>query len=154
MEKQDLVHFTFAIERRLEAPPAAVFKAWSDLEAKSKWFAKDDTRKWKETSRTFDFRIGGEERAAGMWDNGTTTEFVALYRDIVENERIVYVYDMFVNGEKFSVSLATIEIENAGSKTVLKVTEQGAHFDGLKGGKAREHGTNYLMDELVKSITG
>lgn len=150
MTRQDIAYYAFTVERRLAAPPAVVFKAWSDLEAKSRWFAGPDD--WRQTIRTFDFRVGGEERAAGEWGDGKTSDFIALYRDIVPNERIVYVYDMHVNGEKISVSLAAIEIAPDGDGALMRVTEQGAHFDGIDGGKSREHGTNWLMDKLAASL--
>lgn len=151
MTDQQIIYSTFAIERRLPAPPAAVFKAWSDLEAKMRWFSGHDD--WRETAHAFDFRVGGEEREAGKWSDGKTSEFHALYRDIVPNERIVYVYDMYVNGEKISVSLATIEIFPDGGGARMQVTEQGAYFTGGKeAAKSREEGTNWLMDKLVASV--
>ena len=38
-KKRSAVHGTFTIEREYPFPPARVFAAWADLEAKSKWFA-------------------------------------------------------------------------------------------------------------------
>lgn len=151
MINRSLAHFTFALERRIAASPAAVFRAWSDAEAKSRWFAGSDN--WKQTIRDFDFRVGGAERLAGEWRDGKTSDFIALYRDIIPNERIVYVYDMYVNGQKISVSLATIEIAPEGSGATMKVTEQGAYFVGGEEAHAsREKGTRWLMDKLVATL--
>lgn len=151
MTEQALAHLTFVVERRVAAPPAAVFRAWSDAKAKARWFAGEDS--WRPTHSEFDFRVGGRERLAGEWSDGKTSDFVALYRDIVANERIVYVYDMHVNGEKISVSLATIEIAPDGDGAIMKVTEQGAYFvGGADAHKSREEGTNWLMDKLVATL--
>ena len=53
------------------------------------------------------------------------TDFQATYHDIVENERIILVYDMFRNDEKLSVSLLTLEFTAEGDRTRLLHTEQG-----------------------------
>ena len=37
------------------------------------------------------------------FNSGTVTEFDSTYRDIVPNQRIVYVYDMTLDGKKISV---------------------------------------------------
>jgi len=62
-----------------------------------------------------------------------------VYFDIVQNRRIVYCYDMYVNDEKVSVSLATIEFEPAGKGTKLVLTEQG---------------TKGLIENLAKYLEG
>ena len=82
------------------------------------------------------------------------TVFDCLYRDIVENQRIVYSYVMHLDGKKISVSQACIELfaENGGTKLVL--TEYGDYLDGYDDAGSREHGTNALMDALEKSLAG
>lgn len=148
-------HDTFTVERTYDASPERVFTAWANPEAKARWFA-GPSDVWESTERTMDFRVGGQERAGGIFKNTrSTTLFAATYFDIVENRRIVYTYDMFVNGEKLSVSLATIEIEptkNGGTR--LTVTEQGAYFDkeAEKSASSRLGGTKGLMEQLAASL--
>jgi uncharacterized protein YndB with AHSA1/START domain len=141
-------HGDFTIERVLDAPPALVFQAWADKTAKSKWFGSGSDLHVEK----FDFRVGGEENVTGKWPNGTVSEFRARYFDIVKDKRIVYTYDLFIDGKKLSVSLATIQIVAEGKKTRMIVTEQGAFLDGYDDNGAREHGTNLLMDKLVESL--
>lgn len=143
-------HGNFTIERILDAPPSLVFQAWSDKAAKAKWFAGDS--KWDLQVREMDFRVGGEETLRGKWANGTISEFKARYFDIVKDKRIVYTYDMFHDGKKLSVSLATIELIAEGKKTKMIVTEQGAFLDGYDDAGSRERGTIELMDRLVESL--
>lgn len=148
-------HDTFTLERTYHASPERVFAAWANPEAKAKWFG-GPSDVWESTEREMDFRVGGQERAGGIFKNTkTTTLFAATYFDIVENRRIVYTYDMFVNGEKISVSLATIELEptkNGG--THLTVTEQGAYFDedAEKSAISRLDGTKVLVEKLEASL--
>ena len=76
------------------------------------------------------------------------TTFNALYQDIVPDERIVFTYDMHLDGRRISVSLTTIELRPAGSGTRLTFTEQGAFLDGFDNVEGREEGTRELLDAL------
>jgi uncharacterized protein YndB with AHSA1/START domain len=151
MKERSAQHNTFVIERKLNAAPARVFKAWADPAAKMKWFASTDDE-WTAEIREMDFRVGGRERVRGTWKSGHISDFQCTYFDIVPDQRIVYVYDMYVNDVKISVSLGTIEVKPSGSGTQLKVTEQGVFLDGYDDAGSREHGTNALIDRLTASL--
>jgi uncharacterized protein YndB with AHSA1/START domain len=99
-------------------------------------------------------RPGGRERAKGRWQSGLVTTFDALYFDVIENQRLVYSYEMHLDDKKISVSLATIQLEAQGRETVLKVTEQGAFLDGYDDAGSREQGTGFLLDALGASLSG
>jgi uncharacterized protein YndB with AHSA1/START domain len=144
---------TFTIERVLNASPARVFAAYGSLEAKSAWFkAPSDI---ETLNRELDFRVGGKERFHARWPSGTITDFQATYHDIVENERIILVYDMFHNGDKLSVSLLTLELRAEGDRTRLIHTEQGSYLSGGDdAARSREHGTTWHIDNLVAVIEG
>ncbi|MGV3729682.1 MAG: SRPBCC family protein [Sphingopyxis sp.] len=143
----------FTIERVLSASPARVFAAYASLEAKSAWFkAPSDI---ETLNRDLDFRVGGKERFHARWPGGLVTDFQATYHDIVENERIILVYDLFHNGDKLSVSLLTLELRAEGDKTRLIHTEQGSYLSGGdEAVKGREHGTTWHIDNLVALIEG
>ncbi|HEX4352102.1 MAG TPA: SRPBCC domain-containing protein, partial [Polyangiales bacterium] len=89
---RNVVHGTFAIERRYRVSPARVFAAWSDPEVKVKWFACHG--EWEPRAYALDFRIGGHEHCETGPAGGTVHAFDASYRDIAADERIVYSYDM------------------------------------------------------------
>jgi len=144
------VHDDFTIERDIAAAPALVFQAWATLEGKNQWFG---SRQAKERLREMDFRVGGREVLAGQFPNGVTHEFRAQYFDIKPNERIVYVYEMFLDGVKISTSLATIDFAPKGKGTHMVVTEQHAFVDGYEDKGSRERGTNDLMDALVACLS-
>jgi uncharacterized protein YndB with AHSA1/START domain len=143
-------HATFVIERTYDAAPERVFNAFADHEAKGRWFVGPDD--WSQDDHEFDFRVGGRERLAGGPPEGPVHSFDALYWDIVPNERIVYTYDMHLDDRRMSVSLATIELEPAGSGTRLTFTEQGVFLDGLDDGTQREEGTRGLLDQLGEAL--
>jgi len=152
---RSITHASFTITRHWKHAPARVFEAFAREEAKRKWFAGPPGFEQKEKS--FDFREGGRETLSGKHADGKTTAFDCVYRDIVpptaeEAGRIVYSYVMHLNGNKISVSQAAIEIipETGGTKLVL--TEYGDYLDGYDDAGSREHGTNWLMDMLGKSL--
>lgn len=144
-------HATFVIDRTFDAPVARVFKAFSDQEAKARWFT--GGAKWKPIERAFDFRVGGKETAVGEWDGGAVTDFRATYYDIIPNRRIIYAYDMYHSGRHLSVSLATIEFAADGNHTRMKLTEQGAFLDGYDDAGSRERGTVELMNRVAETLT-
>lgn len=150
--ERSVVHGIFHIERFLAATPARVYAAFTDPNAKVKWFAAP-SGEWKTLERSMNICIGGKERLRGEWRNGTITDFDATYLDIVPDARLVYTYTMHINDRKISVSLATIEMgPSSDGRTKLRITEQGAFLDGYEDAGAREHGTNLLMDQLVASL--
>jgi uncharacterized protein YndB with AHSA1/START domain len=87
-----------------DASPARVFAAWAGPEAKARWFARADE---------FDFRVGRREMHRGGPEGAPTFTFDARYQDIVQDERIVYTYDMHLDEKRISVSLATVELKPA-----------------------------------------
>lgn len=146
MSERSVEHATFVVERRYEASPARAFAAWADPEAKARWYVDSDAH------LELDFRVGGRERHSGIAPDGTAYSYEALYQDIVPGERIVYTYEMHIDGRKISVSLATVEFRPEGQGTRLTVTEAGAFLDGYDDAGSREHGTRALLGQLEASL--
>jgi len=145
------VHATFDLKRTYDAPVARVWKALTDEGAKQKWFG-GTPGSWELIERHMDVRPGGRERLKGRWDGGVVSTFDATYYDVIENERLVYAYEMHMGDKKISVSLATMQLKADGAKTTLMVTEQGAFLDGYDDAGSREHGTGLLLDALGASL--
>lgn len=144
------IHATFTIERTYPATPARVFHALSDPVAKARWFAGPPGSAMER--REMDCRVGGRERLAGAHGDGRRFTFEALYYDVVPDRRLVYAYDMHIDGRHISVSLATVVLSPAGSGTTMTVTEQGVFLDGHDDAGARERGSNSLLDKLGQSL--
>jgi uncharacterized protein YndB with AHSA1/START domain len=153
-----VIHDTFSLERTYPVCASLVFAAFTSAEAKAAWEHIGD-REPAEGPAGFvelDFRSGGRERFAYMV-RGTTYRYDALYYDIVPNRRIVYSYEMYADGARISVSLATIEFETIAEGTTLTWTEQGAYLDGIDGSQAatrRLRGTTRLLDRLAQYLAG
>jgi uncharacterized protein YndB with AHSA1/START domain len=150
MIERSVTHGSFRLERTYEAKPARVFRAFAELEAKKAWFT--GSSEADELERTMDFRIGGRELVVGRWNGERVTRFESLYYDIVDNERIIYSYEMHQDEVKISVSLATIEFRPDGAGTRLVMTEHGAFLDGFDGAASREEGTRWLLDKVGESL--
>jgi uncharacterized protein YndB with AHSA1/START domain len=129
MTDRSVTHATFVLERTYDVPPARVFAAFADKSIKQRWFAAPEEMGPEQYE--LDFRIGGQESSRGGPEGGPTYAFEARYEDIVPNERIITSYQMSLNGERISVSVATIELKAQGAATRLILTEQGAYLDGL-----------------------
>jgi uncharacterized protein YndB with AHSA1/START domain len=148
MTRPTTEHTTFVIERRYDASPERTFAAWADPEAKRRWFAGG------QSNFDLDFRIGGHERHHGAAPNGRAYRFEGVYNDIVPNERIIYSYEMFIDGALISVSVATVEFKPDGEGTHLVFTEQAVFVDGGETLRSREGGTAVLLDALGEEVDG
>jgi uncharacterized protein YndB with AHSA1/START domain len=147
MSERSVDHATFTVKRAYDASPARVFAAWAEPEAKARWFGGG-----RSEEHELDFRPGGREVSRGKGPNGQTYTYEARYQDIVPDERIVYAYDMHLDGTRISVSLGTVQLSPEGDGTELTYTEQGAYLDGHDKPEARERGTGALFDALEEEL--
>jgi uncharacterized protein YndB with AHSA1/START domain len=86
---------------------------------------------------------------------GTTYRYDARYYDIVPDQRIIYVYEMYAGDARISVSVATIEFTKDADGTALTWTEQGAYLDRIDGPQApslRKEGTTEMLDGLTRYL--
>jgi uncharacterized protein YndB with AHSA1/START domain len=153
MTARSVIHDTFTIERTYPAAPGRVFAAFASNEAKEAWGDTGDLGA-SDVPVEFDFKAGGWERF-GFEYNGVNYRYDALYYDIVPDQRIIYSYEMYADGARISVSVATIEFVPAGDGTTLTVTEQGAYLDGIDGPGApglRQEGIEEMLDNLTNYL--
>jgi uncharacterized protein YndB with AHSA1/START domain len=144
-------HATFVVERTYPVPVEAVWHALSDDAAREQWFGggpQFDTRE-----RSHEFRVGGHASETGQWPGGPRSRFLSTYTDIVEPQRIVFTYDLWVDDRHISTALTTIVLEPDAERTRLTYTEQGVHLDGLDSVEGREEGTRGLLDGLGAFLT-
>ncbi|MBO9577644.1 MAG: SRPBCC family protein [Microbacteriaceae bacterium] len=151
------IHATFVLEREYPVPVARVWEAFADPAVKARWFGSDD---FIILSRSDDFRVGGRSLEDSRFGaDAPIGRFAATYTDIVEQERIVMTYDMWLDGAHASTSITTVLFEPTAEGTRLTYTEQGVHLDGVHGpgpeaAAGREHGTGELLDQLGGYLAG
>jgi uncharacterized protein YndB with AHSA1/START domain len=145
-----VVHDTFAIDRTYPATPERVFAAWASIEAKRQWFG-DDAEVESIDEHTLDFRVGGGEHLTAK-AGGSEYHFDSVYYDIVDNERMVWAYEMYVDGRRMSVSVGTVELTAVPGGTRLVMTEQGTYLDGLDTSEDRATGTREFLGSLARYL--
>jgi uncharacterized protein YndB with AHSA1/START domain len=152
MERTAVHHGSFNIERTFRAAPARAFAAWSDPELKARWFA-GPAENFTLLERKIDFRVGGRELCHGKFATRSSL-FTAHYYAIELNQRIVYAYDMHIDGGHLSTSLATVEFfPTAQGGTRMLFTEQAAFYtDGPEGLRSRDMGTRGLLDRMQQVL--
>jgi uncharacterized protein YndB with AHSA1/START domain len=156
MTERPVIHDTFVIERTYPVPASRVFAAFASKEAKDVW---GDTGDLAEpgpdaSEAEFDFRVGGRERF-GFGYQGVSYRYDARYYDVVPDQRIIYSYEMYADGVRISVSVATVEFVQTAGGTALAWTEQGAYLDGFDGADAprlRHGGTAEMLDGLARYL--
>jgi uncharacterized protein YndB with AHSA1/START domain len=142
-----VAHATFHIARAFAVPPSRLFAAWADPEQKRHWFACHDD--WQSVDYALDFRVGGSERNVVALPGGEHHYYDARYFDLVAGERIVFAYEMRVDDQRISVSLATVELARGGRGTKLSFTEQVAFLDGYRDDGSRQRGSEEQLDRLT-----
>ena len=78
---------TVIMEREFDAPPSAVFRAFSDTEALKQWYGPNG---FSITVSAMDFRVGGLFRFTMHAPNGVDFPNRIAYREIAPFERLLY----------------------------------------------------------------
>ncbi len=145
-------HSTFVIERELPTGPKHAFRFWSDPAMKQRWNACHPD--WTVLEDVFEFHVGGKEARRWRTLEGHEQTFAARYFDIEPQQRIIYAFEMSFGGARQSVSLATVEFQPAGAKTLVLYTEQLTFLGTAEARRQRIAGTGSGFDRLVEVIAG
>ena len=153
MADRSVTHGTFVLEHTYPASPARVFAAWSDADAKARWFIDAAEGIAVTKPMTLDFRIGGNEQLAVEAGDGTVYTYEGCFQDIVPETRIVETTQMHKNDDLISVSVVSVEFTPDANGTRVVLTEHGAYLDGLDQPTWRETGTRQQLEALAKQFT-
>jgi uncharacterized protein YndB with AHSA1/START domain len=145
------IHTSFIIDRAFAAPPAEVFAAWADPALKQQW---SDCHADHTAHYSLDFRVMGRETHR-VEDPERGAQLVEkVFFDIVPARRIVFAYDISLNGRRLSVSLVTVEFTASRAGTKMIYSEQLAYLDGHQDLSQRVHGTAEALDRLRLVVEG
>ncbi|WP_275782720.1 SRPBCC family protein [Pararhizobium gei] len=106
------------VTRTFNAPPSAVFRAWSEPELFQRWWMPKSVSGVSLVSCDMDVRTGGKYRLEFSTGGEDTMAFYGKYLEVVPNERIVWTND---EGEEGAIT--TVIFEDQGGKTVLHFHE-------------------------------
>ena len=141
----------FTLTRDYPATVDRVWNAFAVEDEKLSWWGGQDSMEPREW--VYDFRVGGRDVAEGKFHDGPVSRYVATYTDIVEHERIVTTYDMWIDGVHMSTSVASWEFEPIAEGTRFTHVEHGVFFDQFwDDGPGREKGTRGLLDALGRYL--
>lgn len=143
----------FTLARDYPVPPARVWAAFAQEEQKLAWFHGGEG--YEPGEWAFDFRVGGRDVAVGAFHDGPVSRYEATYTDIVEHVRLVTTYDMWLDGEHMSTSVASYELEPVDAGTRLTHVEHGVFFDRFwADGAGREEGSRGLLEAIGRHLGG
>ena len=141
----------FTLTRDYPATVDRVWNAFAVEDEKLSWWGGQDAMEPREW--VYDFRVGGRDVAEGKFHDGPVSRYVATYTDIVEHERIVTTYDMWIDGVHMSTSVASWEFDPIAEGTRFIHVEHGVFFDQFwDDGPGREKGTRGLLDALGRYL--
>jgi uncharacterized protein YndB with AHSA1/START domain len=133
---------SLTLKRRLNAPPAKVFAAFTDPQTIARWFGPPGVTKVEAET---DLRIGGRYRIVGHMANDTH-EVGGVYREIVPNERLVYTWAWKSTPER--ESLVTITFKPDGAGTLLTLMHEQFFDDDARD--RHNQGWAGALDKLEK----
>jgi uncharacterized protein YndB with AHSA1/START domain len=116
---------SLTLERRLHAPPAKVWAAWTDPEKIVHWFGPAQTKDGSARAE-LDVRVGGSFRVSFTTDDGEYHQVGGVYREVVPNQRLVFSWAWHSTPER--ESLVTVSLKPDGAGTLLALQHE-AFFD-------------------------
>jgi len=134
---------SLTIKRRLKAPPAKVFAAWTDPEKLMNWMGPPGYTGHRAESDT---RVGGRFRWMMKSPGGEISDVSGVYREVVANERLVFTWAWKSTPER--ESLVTVELKPDGDGTLLTLIHE--QFFDQEARDGHERGWSGSLDKLEK----
>lgn len=136
---------SLTINRRLNAPPAKVYAAWTDPEKIIQWFGPAPTVLGSVKAK-MDVRVGGSFRISFNTEDGQYHEVGGTYREVVPNQRLVFSWAWHSTPERESV--VTVTLKEDGNGTLLSLNH-GQFFDQAAR-DGHERGWTGTIDKLER----
>ncbi|MGE3996708.1 MAG: SRPBCC domain-containing protein [Variibacter sp.] len=135
---------SLTIKRRLNAPPAKVFAAWTDPEKIVRWWGPSNAAETHHVE--VDVREGGGFRIVFRDESGEDHDVRGIYREVVPDTRLVFTWSWRTMPER--ESLVTVALKPEGDMTLLTLIHE-QFFD--EAARDRHNwGWNGAMDKLER----
>jgi uncharacterized protein YndB with AHSA1/START domain len=132
---------SLTLKRRLNAPPAKVFSAWTNPEQITRWFGPAEV---ETILAECDPRVGGRYRIVARSPDGAEHHVSGVYREVVPNEKLVFTWAWRNTPER--ESLVTVSLKGDGNGTVLMLTHE--RFSDETARDRHQHGWIGSLDKL------
>jgi uncharacterized protein YndB with AHSA1/START domain len=137
---------SLTIKRRLNAPPAKVYAAWTNPQKMTRWFGPANARIGS-VQADIDARIGGRFRISFSTDD-EYYEAGGVYREVVPNQKLVFSWAWHSTPER--ESQVTISLKPDGDGTLLTLHHEQFFDSAARDG--HERGWTGMLDNLEKYI--
>ena len=145
MSTQTSTKPSLTLKRRLNAPPAKVYGAWTDPAQIARWFGPAQA----ETLRAeTDVRVDGRYRIVMRTPDGEEHDVSGVYREVVPNEKLVFTWAWRTTPER--ESLVTITLKGDGTGTMLTLTHE--QFFDEPARDRHQSGWSGALDKLEKYL--
>jgi uncharacterized protein YndB with AHSA1/START domain len=134
---------SLTIKRRIKAPPAKVFAAWTDPEKVKRWMGPGEV---KAVSADCDPRVGGRYHWRMKNAAGEPHNVGGIYREVVANEKLVFTWAWESTPER--ESLVTVLFKPEGDGTLITVMHEQFADETARDGHQR--GWTGALDKLEK----
>jgi uncharacterized protein YndB with AHSA1/START domain len=136
---------SLTIKRRLKAPPAKVFAAWTDPEKVKGWMGPGEMKAQHVES---DLRAGGRYRWVMKSPAGEDHDVSGVYREVIPNEKLVFTWAWKSTPER--ESLVTVLLKPDGDGTLLTLTHE--QFFDEEARDRHQGGWNGALDKMEKFV--
>jgi uncharacterized protein YndB with AHSA1/START domain len=134
------------ITREFEAPREDVWREWTDPACFSDWFGGADGEV-PLSSVAMDVRVGGAWRLT-MRAAGTEVDWHGEYREVVENERLVFTLSDEPPGDA-AYAVVVVELKDAGDgRTEMRFEQDGGSLSSAQAAGAR-YGWSRFFDRIA-----
>ncbi|SHK59550.1 Uncharacterized conserved protein YndB, AHSA1/START domain [Bradyrhizobium lablabi] len=142
----DVTRPSLSFKRRLNAPPAKVFAAWTDPQKIIRWFGRADAKPGS-FHADIDARIGGRFCVSFSTDD-EYYEVGGVYHEVVPNERLVFSWAWHSTPER--ESLVTVSLKSDGEGTLLTLLHEQLFDQAARDG--HERGWTGALEKLEKFV--
>jgi uncharacterized protein YndB with AHSA1/START domain len=136
---------SLTVKRRLKAPPAKVFAAWTDPEKMKAWMGPAETKTVRAEN---DPRAGGRYLIMMRSPDGKAHDVGGVYREVIANEKLVFTWVWTASPER--ETLVTILLKPDGDGTLLTLTHEQFADEATRDG--HNAGWNGALDKLEKFV--
>ena len=137
---------SLTLKRHLNAAPEKVYAAWTDPQKLIKWFGPDSGA--VERAET-DVRTGGRYTVVFFTEDGEEHHVSGLYREVVQNEKLVFTWAWRTMPER--ESLVTVLIRPDGDGSMLTLMHE--QFFDEPARDRHEYGWTGSLNKLEKLFT-
>jgi uncharacterized protein YndB with AHSA1/START domain len=136
---------SLTIKRRINAPPAKVYQAWTDPQKMMRWYAPADA----ETLRAeADARVGGRFGVLMRTADGEEHDVSGVYREVVPDEKLVFTWTWRSKPEW--ESLVTVTLKRDGEGTILTLIHEQLPDDAERDG--HHNGWTGAIEKLARVV--